>query len=98
MSVVERNVPPADLLERIRETEKELEALRAGLAAWEGAYERTGARDVSFTTISGVPVEPLYTPLDRPEPGAEEAAPIVLTPSPGTPRRTRRPTGRSPCA
>jgi methylmalonyl-CoA mutase N-terminal domain/subunit len=74
MSVVERTMPPADLLERIREKEKELEALRAGLAAWEGAYERTGARDVSFTTISGVPVEPLYTPLDRPEPSAVEAA------------------------
>jgi methylmalonyl-CoA mutase N-terminal domain/subunit len=74
MSVVERNVPPSDLLERIRETEKELESLRAGLAAWEGAYERTGARDHSFTTISGVPVEPLYTPLDRPVPSPEEAA------------------------
>jgi methylmalonyl-CoA mutase N-terminal domain/subunit len=74
MSVVERNVPPSDLLERIRETEKELETLRAGLAAWEGAYERTGARDHSFTSVSGVPVEPLYTPLDRPVPPPEEAA------------------------
>lgn len=74
MSVAERNVPPSDLLERIRETEKELESLRAGLAAWEGAYERTGARDHSFTTISGTPVEPLYTPLDRPVPAPEEAA------------------------
>jgi methylmalonyl-CoA mutase N-terminal domain/subunit len=74
MSVVERNVPPSDLLERIRETEKELESLRAGLAAWEGAYERTGARDANFTTISGVPVEPLYTPLDRPVPSPDEAA------------------------
>jgi methylmalonyl-CoA mutase, N-terminal domain len=74
MSVVERNVPPSDLLERIRETEKELESLRAGLAAWEGAYERTGARDHSFTSVSGVPVEPLYTPLDRPVPAPEEAA------------------------
>jgi methylmalonyl-CoA mutase N-terminal domain/subunit len=74
MSVVEQNVPPADLLERIREKEKELETLRAGLAAWEGAYERTGARDVSFTTVSGVEVEPLYTPLDRPVASPEEAA------------------------
>ena len=74
MSVVERNVPPSDLLERIRATEKELETLRAGLAAWEGAYERTGARDANFTTISGVPVEPLYTPLDRPVASPEEAA------------------------
>jgi methylmalonyl-CoA mutase, N-terminal domain len=74
MSVVERNVPPADLLERIREKEKELESLRAGLAAWEGAFERTGQRDVGFTSVSGVEVEPLYTPLDRPAPSGEEAA------------------------
>jgi methylmalonyl-CoA mutase N-terminal domain/subunit len=74
MSVVERNVPTAELLERIREKEKELESLRAGLAAWEGAYERTGQRDTGFTSVSGVEVEPLYTPLDRPVPSAEEAA------------------------
>jgi methylmalonyl-CoA mutase, N-terminal domain len=74
MSVVERNVPPADLLERIREKEKELETLRAGLAAWEGAAERIGQRDVSFTSVSGVEVEPLYTPLDRPAPSGDEAA------------------------
>ncbi|HEX6367745.1 MAG TPA: methylmalonyl-CoA mutase family protein [Longimicrobium sp.] len=74
MSVVERSVPPADLLERIREKEKELETLRAGLAAWEGAYERTGQRDVGFTSVSGAEVEALYTPLDRPAPSGEEAA------------------------
>jgi methylmalonyl-CoA mutase N-terminal domain/subunit len=74
MSVVERNVPPADLLERIREKEKELETLRAGLAAWEGAAERIGQRDISFTSVSGVEVEPLYTPLDRPAPAGDEAA------------------------
>ncbi|HEX2079606.1 MAG TPA: methylmalonyl-CoA mutase family protein [Longimicrobium sp.] len=74
MSVVERNVPPAELLERIREKEKELESLRAGLAAWEGAFERVGQRDVSFTSVSGAEVEPLYTPLDRPVPSGEEAA------------------------
>jgi methylmalonyl-CoA mutase N-terminal domain/subunit len=74
MSVVERTVPPADLLERIREKEKELESLRAGLAAWEGAAERIGQRDVGFTSVSGVEVEPLYTPLDRPAPSGEEAA------------------------
>jgi methylmalonyl-CoA mutase N-terminal domain/subunit len=74
MSVVEPRVPPADLLEQIREKERELDALRSGLAAWEGAYERTPQRDDSFTTVSGVPVEPLYTPLDRPEPAPEEAA------------------------
>jgi methylmalonyl-CoA mutase, N-terminal domain len=74
MSVVERDVPPAELLERIREKEKELETLRAGLAAWEGALERTGQRDVGFTSVSGAEVEPLYTPLDRPVASPEEAA------------------------
>ena len=74
MSVVEQRVPPADLLEQIRKKEQELDALRSGLAAWEGAYERAPQRDDSFTTVSGVAVEPLYTPLDRPEPAAEEAA------------------------
>ena len=73
MSVVEQRVPPADLLEQIRQKERELEALRSGLAAWEGAYERAAKRDDTFTTVSGVEVEPLYTPLDRPEPSPEEA-------------------------
>jgi methylmalonyl-CoA mutase N-terminal domain/subunit len=73
MSVVEQRVPPADLLEQIRQKERELEALRSGLAAWEGAYERAAKRDDSFTSVSGVEVEPLYTPLDRPEPSPEEA-------------------------
>src|SRR5687768_14952931 len=74
MSVTETRTPPADLAEQIRQKEKELESLRAGLSAWEGAYERTPKRDGNFTTISGTAVEPLYTPLDRPEPAAEEAS------------------------
>ena len=73
MSVVEQRVPPADLLEQIRQKERELEALRSGLAAWEGAYERAAKRADSFTTVSGTEVEPLYTPLDRPEASPEEA-------------------------
>jgi methylmalonyl-CoA mutase, N-terminal domain len=74
MSATEQRVPSADLLERIREKERELERLRADLAAWEGALERTPQRDVSFTSVSGSEVEPLYTPLDRPEPSGAEAA------------------------
>ena len=74
MSVVESGAAPAELAERIREKEKELERLRASLAAWEGAAERTPARDANFTSISGAAVEPLYTPLDRPQPGPDEAA------------------------
>ena len=60
---VTTQTPPAELVEKIREKERELEALRSGLAAWEGAYERTAKRDGNFTTISGAAVEPLYTPL-----------------------------------
>jgi methylmalonyl-CoA mutase N-terminal domain/subunit len=74
MSVVESGAAPAGLAQRIREKERELEALKASLAAWEGAAERTPERDANFTSISGVAVEPLYTPLDRPQPGPEEAA------------------------
>ncbi|HSU18078.1 methylmalonyl-CoA mutase family protein [Longimicrobium sp.] len=74
MSVVESGAAPAELLERIRQKERELETLKSSLAAWEGAAERTPARDANFTSISGVAVEPLYTPLDRPQPAPEEAA------------------------
>jgi methylmalonyl-CoA mutase N-terminal domain/subunit len=74
MSVVESGAAPAELVERIREKEKELETLKASLAAWEGAAERTPARDANFTSVSGTAVEPLYTPLDRPQPGPDEAA------------------------
>ncbi len=87
MSVVERDAPAAELLDRIRDKERELEALRASLAAWEGACERAPKRlpnraeaargatsDVEYTSVSGRPVEAIYTPLDRPEPSAEEAA------------------------
>jgi methylmalonyl-CoA mutase N-terminal domain/subunit len=70
MSVVESG---EELRERIREKEGELDALRASLAAWEGAAGRTSARDANFTSISGTPVEPLYTPLDRPRPSPGEA-------------------------
>jgi methylmalonyl-CoA mutase N-terminal domain/subunit len=73
MSTVEHNVSP-DLVRALDEKDREIERLKADLAAWEGAYERTGARDASFTTVSGVEVEPLYTPLDRPRPAPEEAA------------------------
>jgi methylmalonyl-CoA mutase N-terminal domain/subunit len=55
-----------ELLERIEAQERELATLRARLATWEAAYARQASRDDSFTTISGVPVEPLVTPADLP--------------------------------
>jgi methylmalonyl-CoA mutase N-terminal domain/subunit len=74
MSTLEHAVSPEELQARLAEREREVEALRERLAAWERAAERTPQRDISFTTVSGAPVEPLYTPLDRPETGGEEAA------------------------
>ncbi|MGH7466394.1 MAG: acyl-CoA mutase large subunit family protein [Longimicrobiales bacterium] len=48
---------------RVREQDAELAELRARLAEWEAAFDRLPRRsDGNFSTISGVPVEPLYTP------------------------------------
>ncbi len=70
MGVVENETPvhadPADLEERIRQREAELRDLRARLADWQAAYDRIPKRDVTFDTISGDDVQPLYTPSDRP--------------------------------
>jgi len=54
---------PDSLAQRVREQERELTELRARLAEWESAFDRLPRRQPEFTTISGVPVEPLYTPL-----------------------------------
>jgi methylmalonyl-CoA mutase N-terminal domain/subunit len=37
------------------------------LAEWREAYERTPERDALFTTLSGEPIAPLYTPADLPD-------------------------------
>jgi methylmalonyl-CoA mutase, N-terminal domain len=87
MSIIEREIPPAELLERIADRERELAALRAELEAWERKYGETPKRlptrsepargaageEVPFTSVSGSEVRPLYTPADRGEPGAAEA-------------------------
>ncbi len=88
MSSIDYGVSPDALLERIAEREQEIAELRTRLAQWEAGYAKTPKRapnrgepargadpadDPAFTTISGVEVRPLYTPLDRPETGAEEA-------------------------
>jgi methylmalonyl-CoA mutase, N-terminal domain len=74
MSVVEHDVPADELQRRLAEKEREVERLRASVAAWEGMYERAPKRDASFTSVSGAVVEPLHTPLDRPATAPEEAA------------------------
>ena len=60
------DVSSPELLERIERQERELAALRARLATWEGAFARLPSRLPEYTTISGAPVAPLYTPADRP--------------------------------
>jgi methylmalonyl-CoA mutase, N-terminal domain len=87
MGIIEKDVPAAELLERIAEQERELRSLRQSLQRWQEGFQRTPQREPTrseagrgeryegaFTSISGSPVAPLYTPLDRPEPGADEAA------------------------
>jgi methylmalonyl-CoA mutase, N-terminal domain len=54
-----------ELLERIEAQERELSQLRARLAEWEAAFDRLPARQAEVTTVSGAPVEPLYTPVQR---------------------------------
>ena len=54
----------AALEARVEAKERELAALKARLAEWKEAYGEVGERDASFTTLSGNPVEPLYTPMD----------------------------------
>ena len=88
MSIIERDLPPAELLERIAERERELDELRASLEAWEARTATTPQRapnraepprapvgdEGEFTTLSGDPVKAVYTPLDRPTADAAEAA------------------------
>ncbi|HEV2733676.1 MAG TPA: hypothetical protein VGV85_02520, partial [Longimicrobiaceae bacterium] len=86
MSSIDYGVSPDALLERIADREREIAELKDRLRAWETAYERTPKResnrgepergadpaeDPVYTSISGTAVKPLYTPLDRPETGAE---------------------------
>jgi methylmalonyl-CoA mutase, N-terminal domain len=61
-------VESPELLERIEAQERELTELRERLAAWEAAFAEQPRRQAETTTISGVPVAPLYSPADR-EPG-----------------------------
>jgi methylmalonyl-CoA mutase N-terminal domain/subunit len=66
MSTVERNLKPGRALaDEIERRETELRELRARLAEWEERNEGTARRADEFTNISGRPIKPVYTPLDR---------------------------------
>jgi methylmalonyl-CoA mutase N-terminal domain/subunit len=54
-------VTDPELLARIEQQNQELAELRSRLARWEAAFDRLPRRQEEFTSISGVPVEPLYT-------------------------------------
>ncbi len=58
------DAPLNGLSSRIERMEKELKRLRDERAAWLHKYESASKRDISFDTISGRQVEPLYTPID----------------------------------
>jgi methylmalonyl-CoA mutase N-terminal domain/subunit len=87
MSILEEDLPAAELLERIAEKERELAELRRGLSAWRERASLTPLRapnrsepagdgdreEIPFTSVSGAEIEPLYTPLDRPAADGEEA-------------------------
>jgi methylmalonyl-CoA mutase N-terminal domain/subunit len=57
-------VPSAEAAERIERQELEIARLRARLAEWEAAFERQPRRLAEYASVSGMPVEPLYTPAD----------------------------------
>ena len=53
-----------ELMGRLERQDRELAELRARLARWESTFDALPRRLEAFETASGVPVEPLYTPLD----------------------------------
>ena len=59
--------------DRLAAQERELVALRAEIAKWRASYAKQPLRDdADFNTISGLELEPVYTPLD--------AAPVMELP------------------
>jgi len=55
-----------ELVERLEQRERELAELRTRLARWEGQLDALPRRLDVFETVSGAPVEALYTPADLP--------------------------------
>lgn len=53
-------IEKGDLMKR----DDKLQVLKHQLAEWEGKNEQLKMREGLFSTISGVPVNPIYTPLD----------------------------------
>jgi len=73
MSMVERDAEQADLEARIEAQQRELDSLRRELNDWYDRFDAAPKRQISFDTVSGSAIDPLYTPLDRPTPDGAEA-------------------------
>ncbi len=56
-------IDPTLLEQRLREQDEQLRELRARLAEWESAFDKLPRRMAETRTLSGNPVEPLYTPV-----------------------------------
>jgi len=67
MSIFETDTTVKHLAEQLEAKQREVEALRRDLAAWQARVARGEVRDVDFTGVSGRPVAPVYTPLDVPD-------------------------------
>ena len=67
-----------DLLDKVAEQDAEIARLREQLNSWEQEVGETPTRDANFETLSGMEVEPLYTPEDRE--GAESYADALGVP------------------
>ena len=59
-----RQDDPRDPRAEVERLKAENEQLRRERAAWLGKHESTPKRDISFDTLSGRELAPLYTPLD----------------------------------
>ncbi len=57
----------SDLSETVREQQGELERLRTEVAQWRARYDTGAKRDIDYIN-SATTVEPLFTPLDGPDP------------------------------
>jgi methylmalonyl-CoA mutase, N-terminal domain len=57
----------SDLSDTVREQQAELERLRDEVTRWRALYDKGEKRDIDYLN-SADPVEPLYTPLDGPDP------------------------------
>src|SRR5687768_833559 len=57
-------IDPTTLEQKLREQDEELRELRARLAEWQSAFDKLPRREGETLTLSGIPVDPLYTPVD----------------------------------